>query len=366
MVEDASKTLDLPEDSLAPADSKWQRTVTRVSKAVVVIKTTGTRAFDTEAASSAYATGFVVDKARGILLTNRHVLRPGPVVAEAVFQNREEVPLRALYADPVHDFAFFRFDPNALAFHEAEEIVLKPDGASVGLEVRVVGNDSGEKLSILSATLARLDRDAPKYGGKTYNDFNTFYVQAASGTKGGSSGSPVVDENGDAVALNAGSKNKGSSAYYLPLHRVQRALERLKKCAPSVETKGYERKKKAKEKEKSQSSNFSVDVPWRTPEVPRGTLQTTFAYRGFDDLRRMGLRLETEKALRDVQKRKGQNTPGVEGTGALAVEDTTPGGPCENAGVKVGDVLVSVNDVFVTDFIGSRVRSMTVSGKKYN
>ena len=350
MAEDASKTLDLPEDSLAPADSKWQRTVTRVSKAVVVIKTTGTRAFDTEAASSAYATGFVVDKARGILLTNRHVLRPGPVVAEAVFQNREEVPLRALYADPVHDFAFFRFDPNALAFHETEEIALKPDGASVGLEVRVVGNDSGEKLSILSATLARLDRDAPKYGGKTYNDFNTFYVQAASGTKGGSSGSPVVDENGDAVALNAGSKNKGSSAYYLPLHRVKRALELLKKCAPCVETKGYEKKKKAKAKEKSLSSNFSVDVPWQTPEVPRGTLQTTFAYRGFDDLRRMGLRLETEKALRDVQKNKGQNTPGVEGTGALAVEDTTPGGPCENAGVKVGDVLVSVNDVFVTDF----------------
>ena len=117
MAEDASKTLDLPEDSLAPADSKWQRTVTRVSKAVVVIKTTGTRAFDTEAASSAYATGFVVDKARGILLTNRHVLRPGPVVAEAVFQNREEVPLRALYCDPVHDFAFFRFDPALLRFH---------------------------------------------------------------------------------------------------------------------------------------------------------------------------------------------------------------------------------------------------------
>ena len=339
MAEDAARTLDLPEDGGAPADSKWQRTVTRVSKAVVVIKTTGTRAFDTEAASSAYATGFVVDKARGILLTNRHVLRPGPVVAEAVFQNREEVPLRALYADPVHDFAFFRYDPAALAFHEAEEIALKPDGASVGLEVRVVGNDSGEKLSILSATLARLDRDAPKYGGKTYNDFNTFYVQAASGTKGGSSGSPVVDENGDAVALNAGSKNKGSSAYYLPLHRVARALELLKKCAP-IDT----------ETTKKKTSRFSVDAPWLAPEVPRGTLQTTFAYRGFDDLRRMGLRLETERALRDVQKRKGQNTPGVEGTGALAVEDTTPGGPCEDAGVRVGDVLVRVGEVFVTDF----------------
>lgn len=40
-------------------------------------RVTQNRAFDTEAASSSYATGFVVDKKRGIILTNRHVLTPG-------------------------------------------------------------------------------------------------------------------------------------------------------------------------------------------------------------------------------------------------------------------------------------------------
>ena len=62
----------------------------------------------------------MVDKRLGLILTNRHVVTPGPVVAEAVFQNREEVKVLPLYYDPIHDFGFFRFDPAALKFIAVE------------------------------------------------------------------------------------------------------------------------------------------------------------------------------------------------------------------------------------------------------
>ncbi len=288
-------------------DDSWAQTVSKAANSVVSIQLSQLRNFNDARQGNTSATGFVVDAERGIILTNRHVVGAGPIRLSATFQNQERVNAVPLYRDPVHDFAFIRYDTSEIEYAQPHSLALRPDKVKTGMNIRVIGSDGGEQLSILNGTIARLDREVPSYGRYGYNDFNTFYLQAASSTSGGSSGSPVIDFDGDVVALNAAANSKTASSFFLPLYRIQHALEKLQANEP----------------------------------IHRGSLQTVFQHRPFRELLRLGLDPEVEQRARE----DNPNTSGMMLVGQVMV-----GGVAEGVLIE-GDVLVEINGNMITDFV---------------
>ncbi|NNJ73339.1 MAG: hypothetical protein HKP09_09165, partial [Enterobacterales bacterium] len=124
---------------------------------------------------------------------------------------------------------------------------------------------------------------------------------------GGSSGSPVVNRKGQVVALQAGGSFSANTNMFFPLDRVKHAYELIKDGE----------------------------------KVARGTLQTTFKYRSYAELRRLGLSDEQEKNLRKHDS---------DGQGGLVVDHLLPEGPADGI-LQPGDILYRLDKRLVSRFI---------------
>mmetsp|Transcript_11262 Transcript_11262/g.26579 ORF Transcript_11262/g.26579 Transcript_11262/m.26579 type:complete len:1017 (+) Transcript_11262:1-3051(+) len=308
---------------------EWAAVIDRVKGAIVAIRVTCVRPFEDSPAGVWQGTGFVVSLANpkeALILTNRHIISTGPIRAFATFDEHEELPVWPVYRDPVHDFGILQFDATALRFTPATQIPLSSEGLRVGAEVLVIGNDNAEKIQILPATIARVDRNSPEYDDTNYQDENTFYAGAGSNTSGGSSGSPVIDRSGACIALNAGGANEAASAYYLPLDSVVYVLGWLQ------------------------------SHPSEAPLPPRGTILTKFLFQPFDMLRRLGFTQEQEQQALAVGSKASADGAGTDpgasagrAKGMLVVESFLPGTEAEEK-LQPGDVLLEVAGEPCLDF----------------
>ena len=167
---------------------------------------------ETRASISAYnhtggwqGTGFVVDKASGLIVTNAHVSGVANVASYFVtFHNGKQTEARLVYYDLWQDFAILQFDSKFLP-PSVEQIIFTNDPVAVGDEVFIVGNNEAKDFSFHSGYLSNLydiNGEMPQQS----------YVVNLN-TAGGSSGSPLVNKNGDAIGLHYG----GSRTYGLSL-----------------------------------------------------------------------------------------------------------------------------------------------------
>jgi S1-C subfamily serine protease len=171
---------------------------------------------------TAQGTGSLIDRSRGLVVTNYHVVRDFETVVAAfpTYQKGKLVPQRDFYRDLIskggglrckvlerdkrHDLALLQLErvPDG-----AQELKLARDSASPGQRVHSVGNPGQSEAMWLytSGTVRQVyHKKWRARGGTTVYDFEAEVVETQSPINPGDSGGPLVNDRAELVGVTEG------------------------------------------------------------------------------------------------------------------------------------------------------------------
>jgi len=145
--------------------------------------------------TSASATGFLVDRTRGWILTNAHVASRSPATITVSFKGQKYVPARRVFVDRLTDVAVLEIDKSAIPADAVTAELECSQPPRVGNSVAIFGHP-GE----LSYTATRGIISSVSWV------FPTEIIQSDATINGGNSGGPLIDlSTGKIVGIAAAS-----------------------------------------------------------------------------------------------------------------------------------------------------------------
>ncbi len=233
----------------------------------------------------------VIVRSDGVIVTNNHVVEGGQEITVAL-SDRREFPARVLLADPRTDLAILKIDTRG---ERLPILAIDDSGDSqVGDLVLAIGDPFGVGQTVTNGIISALNRTADPSTGLNY-------IQTDAAINPGNSGGALVDMDGDLIGVNSFILSRSGSSsgvgFAIPAAVVRRTVET------------------------AAGGGRAVVRPW------------------------IGARLQS--VTPDLAPTLGLATP----SGAL-VADVWPGGAAADAGLRQGDVIVSVDGLPVVDAAG--------------
>jgi Do/DeqQ family serine protease len=224
--------------------------------------------------------GVIVDAKRGYIVTNRHVIENASEITVTLLDNRH-FDAKVVGSDEGTDLAVLKVDEP----HLTEMPLGDSSHLEVGDWVVAIGNPFGLKHTVTAGIVSALGRTGLHPHG--YEDF----IQTDASINPGNSGGALVNLNGELVGINSAilSKDGGNIGigFAIPVNMVKAVMEQLITYG----------------------------------EVKRGVV---------------GIK------LRDVTPEAAESLKLVNARG-VEISEVAPGSPADRAGIKVGDVAVSMN-----------------------
>ncbi|MBW8310356.1 MAG: trypsin-like peptidase domain-containing protein [Candidatus Paracaedibacteraceae bacterium] len=189
-----------------------------VRKGVVIIDVKTYANVEANERVSWAGSGFIVDKEKGIIATNKHVAGDMTVSTYTVkFADGTSVEAHHLPMATLGDYAFLKVDPAQLPKTAiALEFATAP--ITVNQTIYSMGNSARDEFSTFKGTVYSVYENLGPYGEQSFS-FSGLTV-------GGASGSPIFDDNGKVVGIVYGGKFTSGSG--LPASYLIDALQAIK------------------------------------------------------------------------------------------------------------------------------------------
>ena len=206
------------EDSNLDQGKGKKKILDLVRKGVVIIDVKTYANVEANERVSWAGSGFIVDKEKGIIATNKHVAGDMTVSTYTVkFADGTSVEAHHLPMATLGDYAFLKVDPAQLP-KTAIALEFAKDPITVNQTIYSMGNSARDEFSTFKGTVYSVYENLGPYGEQSFS-FSGLTV-------GGASGSPIFDDNGKVVGIVYGGKFTSGSG--LPASYLIDALQAIK------------------------------------------------------------------------------------------------------------------------------------------
>jgi len=173
-------------------------------------------------------TGFVVDSAQGLIVTNKHVVENASAKYKIITKDNKELDVTKIFRDPTNDLAILKVEsalPQALDLGNS-------DNNKVGQFVIAIGTALGEfRHTVTTGVISGLGRGiqaGDSWGGSVEQLDNVIQTDAA--INPGNSGGPLLNSAGQVIGVNVAVSQSGQNiGFALPINAIKMSLENFNK-----------------------------------------------------------------------------------------------------------------------------------------